>query len=182
MLCVDAVMEKTKKFEITKFEKIKLFYINFFPVVFLSFTSLYLLVSGHDPKGFLLTNVLISISIILIPLLIAVCMLATKILYKDQNKQIEYASIGIGLLCLFFMTGCNYYQYYKFAADVIPLVQFEFAFTTAMLLGCFVSIPIFVMKYLKYTAEVNVSRNLRITHMLFAGMFPLLVALSSYFF
>ena len=143
MLCVDAVMEKTKKFEITKFEKIKLFYINFFPVVFLSFTSLYLLVSGHDPKGFLLTNVLISISIILIPLLIAVCMLA---------------------------------------ADVIPLVQFEFAFTTAMLLGCFVSIPIFVMKYLKYTAEVNVSRNLRITHMLFAGMFPLLVALSSYFF
>lgn len=182
LLCMDEVMEVTKKLEISKFEKYKLIYIYFFPVVFLSFTSLFLLKNGHDPKGFLLTNVLISISIALIPLLLSASMLATKILYKDQNQQIEYASIGMGLLCLFFMTGCNYYQYYKFAADVIPMVQFEFAFSTAMLLGCLVSVPLFVMKYLRYTAEIKISKQLKLSYMLFSGSCPLLVAICSYLF
>lgn len=175
-------MEKAKKYEITKMQKYMLSYTYFFPVVFLSFLSLYLLTSGNDPKGFFLTNVLISISFILIPLLIAVSMLATKILYNDQQKNFEYASIGLGLMCFLFMTGCNYFQYYKFVADSIPLADFEIAFTTAVLLGCLVSLPVFVLKYLRYTTSMKVSHNKRLTNMMLAGSFPLLVALSSYLF
>lgn len=38
----------------------------------------------------------------------------TKVLYKDQDKNTEYRSIGLGLLCCTFLTGSNYYQFQKF--------------------------------------------------------------------
>ena len=80
-------MEEAKKLELKRIEKFKLIYIYFFPVVFLSFTSLYMLVNGEDPKGFFLTNVLISQTLILIPFILSVCMLAAKLLYKEKDMN-----------------------------------------------------------------------------------------------
>lgn len=168
------------KLELRKLDKFKLIYINFFPVVFLSFTSLYMLVNGEDPKGFFLTNVLISQTLILIPFILSVCMLATKMLYKQNDLAYEKASIGLGMLCFFFMVGCNFYQYYKFAADVISMDLFRVAFGTSILLSCLVSSVVFVKKYLAFTKDINVNNNHKVSNMLVAGSFPLLFALSSY--
>lgn len=174
-------MDKVDKFEITKFEKYKLIYIYFFPVVFLSFTSIYLLVTGEDPKGFFLTNVLISQTLILIPFILSVCMLATKILYKTNDKTYEYVSIGLGLLCFFFMVGCNFYQYYKFAADSISTGLLRVAFVTSFLLSCLISSFMFIKKYMNFVKDKDVSSNQKLSNMLIAGSFPLLVSLSTYF-
>ena len=57
-----AIMADAKKLEISKFEKIKLTYIYFFPVVFLPFVTTYLIKTGEEPKSFFLTNVLISLT------------------------------------------------------------------------------------------------------------------------
>lgn len=174
-------MDKVNKFEITKIQKYILIYMYFFPVVFLSFTSLYLLVNGHDPKGFFLTNVLISQTVILIPLILSVCMLVTKKLYKEKDQAYEYASIGLGILSFLFMVGCNYYQYYKYAAVSISIDLLRVAFITSFLLACFVSSIFFIKKYLGYVNDKKINGNKKISNMLIAGSFPLILALSSYF-
>lgn len=173
-------MDKANKLEISKTEKIKLIYIYFFPVVFLSFISIYMFASGQDPKGFFLTNVLISQTLILIPLILAVCMLAAKILFKDTDKNNEYVSIGLGMLCFFFMVGCNFYQYYKFAADSISMDLLRVAMGTSILLSCFVSSLIFIKKYIDYTKSKKLNFHNKISNFIVAGSFPLLFSLGSY--
>lgn len=174
-------MEKAKKLEFKKFEKFKLIYIYFFPVVFLSFTSLYMLVKGEDPKGFFLTNVLISQTIILIPFILSVCMLAAKLLYKEKDINYEIASIGFGMMCFFFMVGCNFYQYYKFAEDSISMDLLKVAFGTSILLSCLVSSLIFIKKYFDFAKDKTMNVHQKISNLMVAGAFPLLFAFSSYF-
>lgn len=174
-------MEKSKKLEFKKFEQFKLIYIYFFPVVFLSFTSLYMLVKGEDPKGFFLTNVLISQTIILIPFILSVCMLAAKLLYKEKDINYEIASIGFGMMCFFFMVGCNFYQYYKFAENSISMDLFKVAFGTSILLSCLVSSIIFIKKYFDFAKGKTMNVNQKISNMMVAGAFPLLFSISSYF-
>lgn len=152
-------MSKAKKLELEKIEKFKLIFIYFFPVVFLSFTSLYLLVNGEDPKGFFLTNVLISQTVILIPLILSLCMLVTKKLHKEKDMNYEQVSIGLGALCFFFMVVSNVYQYYKFVVDVISMDLFKVAFSTSILLSCLVASVIFVQRYLAFKKEKNIKNN-----------------------
>lgn len=173
-------MDKATKLEISKLQKIKLIYIYFFPVVFLSFTSLYMLVRGEDPKGFFLTNVLISQTLILIPFVLSVCMFAAKFLYKDSDKNYEYVSMGLGMLCFFFMVACNFYQYYKFAADSISIDLLRVAMGTSILLSCLVSSLIFIKKYIDYTKSKNMNFHKKISNFIVAGSFPLLFSLGSY--
>ena len=174
-------MEEAKKLELKRIEKFKLIYIYFFPVVFLSFTSLYMLVNGEDPKGFFLTNVLISQTLILIPFILSVCMLAAKLLYKEKDENYEIVSLGIGMMCFFFMVGCNFYQYYKYAEDSISIDLLKVAFGTSILLSCLVSSIIFIKKYFDFAKGKTMNVSQKISNMLVAGAFPLLFSISSYF-
>lgn len=171
-------MVDTKKFEISKFEKIKLTYIYFFPVVFLPFLTTYLIKTGEEPKSFFLTNVLISLSVVLIPFIIAVCMFAAKFLHKNKNINYELASIGIGMLCFLFLMGCNFYQYYKFAAKTIDIANLNLAISTAILLSCFVSSIVFTFKYLSFSKEYPIGYNDKIKIFMVSALFPLLMAIS----
>jgi hypothetical protein len=171
-------MAVAKKLEISKFEKIKLTYIYFFPVVFLPFVTTYLIKTGEEPKTFFLTNVLISLTVVLIPLINAVCMFAAKYLHQDKNKNYELTSIGMGMLCFLFLMGCNYYQYFKFAVDTIEITNFNFAIATAILLSCFVSCVVFAFKYMSYSKQYALGYNQKIKYYMVAALFPLIIAIS----
>lgn len=173
-------MQEAKKLDLQKNERFKLIYNYFFPVVFLSFSSLYMFINGEDPKGFFLTNVLISQTLILIPFILSVCMLAAKMLYKEKDMNYEIASIGFGMMCFFFMVGCNFYQYYKYAEDSISIDLLKVAFGTSILLSCLVSSIIFIKKYFDFTKGKTINVNQKISNMLVAGVFPLLFSISSY--
>lgn len=173
-------MAEVKKLDISKMEKYKLTYIYFFPVVFLPLTSIYLIKTGEEPKSFFLTNVLIGLSVVLIPFIIAVCMFAAKVLHKDQNRHQEVASIGLGLLCFFFLIACNYYQYYKFASQTIELANFNLAISTALLLSSFVSSIAFAMKYINYSKNYPTDTNAKMKIFMVSALFPLLMAICTH--
>ena len=171
-------MADAKKLEISKFEKIKLTYIYFFPVVFLPFVTTYLIKTGEEPKSFFLTNVLISLTVVLIPFIVAVCMFVAKYIHKERNRNYELTSIGMGMLCFLFLIGCNYYQYFKFAANTIELPNFNFAISTAILLSCFVSSIVFTFKYIAFSKQYPIGYNEKIKHFMVSALFPLLMAIS----
>lgn len=172
-------MRVESKMEISKTDKFKVMYLNFFPVVFMPFTTLYLQIRGEDPKGYFLTNILISIALLLVPLLMNICMLTTKYLYKEKDKNLEIFGSGLGLLCLLFMIASIFYQYFKFVGELIPLDKIYLAFCLSVLFSCLASSALFALKYISYVKKFAMNSNIKITRFLVAGLPPLVVALIS---
>lgn len=170
-------MRVESKMEISKTEKLKVLYLNFFPVVFMPFTTLYLLIKGDDPKGFFLTNILISLALLLIPLLMNICMVCTKYLYKEKDKNLEIFGTGLGVLCLLFMIASIFYQYFKFVGEVIPLDKIYLSFGLSILFSCLASSALFALKYISYVKKFALNSNTKLTRFIVAGLPPLVVAL-----
>ena len=101
--------------KIKNIESFKLYYIYFFPVVFFPFLNIYQFRNDPDIKSWLFRNLLISFTVVVTLFFLALSMLITKFLYKDQNKNTDFFSVGLGFLCLIFLMGSNYYQFQKFS-------------------------------------------------------------------
>jgi len=96
--------------KIKNIESFKLYYIYFFPVVFFPFLNIYQFRNDPDIKSWLFRNLLISFTVVVTLFFLALSMLITKFLYKDQNKNTDFFSVGLGFLCLIFLMGSNYYN------------------------------------------------------------------------
>ena len=118
----------------------KLSYMYFFPVVFFPFLNIYQFRNNPDLQSWLFSNLLISITVILVPLCLTLSMLITKFLYQDHNKKMEYNTMGLGLLCLIFLMGSNYYQFHKFTAGTdLSMDFYRMALMLSFLIGCFIA-------------------------------------------
>ena len=137
--------------KIKNMDSFKLSYMYFFPVVFFPFLNIYQFRNNPDLQSWLFSNLLISITVILVPLCLSLSMLITKFLYQDHNKKMEYNAMGLGLLCLIFLMGSNYYQFHKFTAGTDFSMDFyRMALMLSFLIGCFVSSLCFTLKYKQY--------------------------------
>ena len=132
-------------------DSFKLSYMYFFPVVFFPFLNIYQFRNNPDLQSWLFSNLLISITVILVPLCLSLSMLITKFLYQDHNKKMKYNAMGLGLLCLIFLMGSNYYQFHKFTAGTyLSIDHYRMALMLSFLIGCFVSSLCFALKYKQY--------------------------------
>ncbi len=121
-------------------DSFKLSYVYFFPVIFFPFLNIYQFRNDTDIKSWLFRNLLVSFIVILIPLFLTLSMMITKVLYKDQDKNTEYRSIGLGLLCCTFLTGSNYYQFHKFIVGTdLSIEYYRMAMMISFLIACFIS-------------------------------------------
>lgn len=121
-------------------DSFKLSYVYFFPVVFFPFLNIYQFRNDPDIKSWLFRNLLVSFIVILIPLFLTLSMMITKVLYKDQDKNTEYRSIGLGLLCCTFLTGSNYYQFQKFTVGTdLSIDYYRMVMMISFLIACFIS-------------------------------------------
>lgn len=170
-------MSNVAKMEIPKSEKLKAMYLNFFPVVFMPFSILYLLLNGENPKSLFLTNALISIALLLTPMLVNISMIGTKFLYKEKNKNAEIFSVGLGTLCLPFMIISILYLYFKFFTNEIPFVHLKLAITSAGLLSCLISSIMFAVKYFSFAKQFPLQPNIKMTRFIIAGLVPLFAAI-----
>lgn len=166
---------------LSRLEKFRLMYIFFFPVIFLPIISIYLLNKGDDPKGFFLTNVLISVVVILIPLSNAVCGYAAKFLHNIQSRDLERASLMIGILCFLFNIGCNYYLYYKFVSHSIEISSLNMAIAMAILFSTFIASIHFSFKYLVGSKFISAPLNTKMRNLVIILMFPVGLTVSVYF-
>lgn len=154
----------------------------FFPVVFFPFLNIYQFRNNADIKTWLFSNLLISITVILVPLFLALNMLITKFLYQDQDKKPEYKTIGLGLLCLIFLMGSNYYQFQKFTAGTdLSIDHYRMALMLSFLIGCFVSILCFALKYNKYSKKYDTDFNLKTQRFMLSAFPLLLIAITAIF-
>lgn len=144
---------------LSRIQKSKLIHIYFFPVIFLSFTSVYMMVSGEDPKTFFPAHVVISQTLILIPLILSLFMLVAKKRHKEKQTNYEQTSLEWGVLCFLFTAVCNIYHYYKFALNVISMSNFVFAFGMSILISVLVASLFFVQKYQAFKKEKNMNNN-----------------------
>ena len=146
----------------------------FFPVVFFPFLNIHQFRNNADIKTWLFSNLLVSITVILVPLLLALSMLITKFLYQDQDKKLEYNSIGLGLLCLIFLMGSNFYQFQKFSVGTdLTIDYYRMALMASFLMACFISSFWFTLKYKKYSKKYALDFNPR-TQRFMLSAFPLL--------
>ena len=160
--------------KIKNMDSFKLSYMYFFPVVFFPFLNIHQFRNNADIKTWLFSNLLVSITVILVPLLLALSMLITKFLYQDQDKKSEYNSIGLGLLCLIFLMGSNFYQFQKFSVGTDLSIDFyRMALMLSFLIGCFTSSIWFTLKYKKYSKKYALDFNPR-TQRFMLSAFPLL--------
>ena len=120
-------MKKSNSGELTAVEKWTVVWTYFFPTVFFSLASVYLLARGEEPQSFFLSNIFLILCFLLIPFFSAVCMFAAKFLNRDPNHVRESTSWGLGLLCFFFLLVSYTYQYHRFAADTIQLPKYMFS-------------------------------------------------------
>ena len=163
-------------------DSFKLSYMYFFPVVFFPFLNIYQFRSNPDLKSWLFSNLLISITVILIPLFLALSMLISKFLYQDQNKKSEYNSIGLGLLCLIFLMGSNFYQFQKFSVGTDLSIDFyRMALMLSFLIACFTSSIWFTLKYKKYSKKYALDFNPRTQRFMLSAFPPLLIAVTVLF-
>ena len=167
---------------IKNMDSFKLSYVYFFPVVFFPFLNIYQFRNNADIKSWLFSNLLVSITVVLVPLLLALSMLITKFLYQDQDKKSEYNSIGLGLLCLIFLMGSNFYQFQKFSVGTDLSIDFyRMALMLSFLIACFTSSIWFTLKYKKYSKKYAPDFNVR-TQRFMLGAFPaLLIAITALF-
>ena len=146
----------------------------FFPVVFFPFMNIHQFRNNADIKTWLFSNFLVSITVVLVPLLLALSMLITKFLYQDQDKKSEYNSIGLGLLCLIFLMGSNFYQFQKFSVGTdLTIDYYRMALMASFLMACFISSFWFTLKYKKYSKKYALDFNPR-TQRFMLSAFPLL--------
>ena len=154
----------------------------FFPVVFFPFLNIYQFRNNPDIKTWLFSNLLVSITVILIPLLLALSMLISKFLYQDQDKKSEYNSIGLGLLCLIFLIGSNFYQFHKFSPGTdLTIDYYRMALMLSFLIGCFISSLCFTLKYKKYSKKYAPDFNVRTQRFMLSAFPSLLIAITALF-
>ena len=163
-------------------DSFKLSYVYIFPVVFFPFLNIHQVRNNADIKTWLFSNLLVSITVILVPLLLALSMLITKFLYQDQDKKLEYNSIGLGLLCLIFLMGSNFYQFQKFSVGTDLSIDFyRMALMLSFLFGCFTSSIWFTLKYKKYSKKYAPDFNIRTQRFMVSAFPALLIAITALF-
>ncbi len=163
-------------------DSFKLSYMYFFPVVFFPFLNIYQFRNNPDLQSWLFSNLLISITVILVPLCLSLSMLITKFLYQDHNKKMKYNAMGLGLLCLVFLMGSNYYQFHKFTAGTDLSIDFyRMALMLSFLIGCFVSSVCFALKYKQYSKKYDTDFNLKNQRFMLSASPLLLIAITAIF-
>ena len=168
--------------KIKNMDTLKLSYMYFFPVVFFPFLNIYQYRNNADIKTWLFSNLLISITVVLVPLFLALNMLITKFLYQDQDKKSEYNSMGLGLLCLIFLMGSNFYQFQKFSPGTdLTIDYYRMALMVSFLIGCFISSFWFTLKYKKYSKKYALDFNPRTQRFMLSAFPPLLIAVTVLF-
>lgn len=154
----------------------------FFPVVFFPFLNIYQFRNNPDLQSWLFSNLLISITVILVPLCLSLSMLITKFLYQDHNKKMEYNAMGLGLLCLIFLMGSNDYQFHKFTAGTdLSMDFYRMALILSFLIGCFVSSICFTLKYKEYSKKYDTDFNLKTQRFMLSTCPLLLIAITAIF-
>lgn len=154
----------------------------FFPVVFFPFLNIYQFRNDTDIKSWLFRNLLVSFIVILIPLFLTLSMMITKILYKDQDKNTEYRSIGLGLLCCTFLTGSNYYQFQNFTVGTdLSIAYYRMAMMISFLTACFISSLYFTLKYKKYSHRYPVDFNVKTIRFMTSTAIPLFISVTTFF-
>ena len=154
----------------------------FFPVVFFPFLNIYQFRNNPDLQSWLFSNLLISITVILVPLCLTLSMLITKFLYKDHNKKLEYNAMGLGLLCLIFLMGSNYYQFHKFTAGTdLSMDFYRMALMLSFLIGCFIASLCFTLKYKQYSKRYDTDFNLITQRFMLSACPLLLIAITAIF-
>lgn len=154
----------------------------FFPVVFFSFLNIYQFRNDTDIKSWIFRNLLISFTVVLIPIFIALSMIITKCLYKDQDKNTEYCSMGFGSLCLVFLIGSNYYQFQKFTEGTdLSIDYYRMAVMVSFLIACFISSLFFTLKYIKYSQKNSVDFNAKTMRFLASATIPFCIAVTILF-
>ena len=165
-----------------KMDSFKLSYVYFFPLVFFPFLNIYQFRSDADIKSWLFRNLLVSFTVILIPLFLTLSMMITKILYKDQDKNTEYHSISLGLLCFTFLTGSNYYQFQKFTLEIdLNIDYYRMAMMVSFLIACFLSSICFILKYKRYTQKYSVDFNTKTMKFIACTAIPLFISVTAFF-
>ena len=168
--------------KIKNMNSFKLSYMYFFPVVFFPFLNVYQFRNNPDLQSWLFNNLLISITVILVPLCLSLSMLITKFLYQDHNKKMEYNAMGLGLLCLIFLMGSNYYQFHKFTAGTyLSIDHYRMALMLSFLIGCFVSSLCFALKYKQYSKKYDTDFNLKTQRFMLSASPLLLIAITAIF-
>ena len=168
--------------KIKNIESFKLNYIYFFPVVFFPFLNIYQFRNDSDIKSWLFRNLIVSSTVVVIPFFLALSMLITKFLYKDQNKNTDFFSVGLGFLCLIFLMGSNYYQFQKFSVGTdLNIDYYRMALMVGFLMGCFISSILFTLKYMKYSKKHTVDWNTKTQKFMASASLPLFIAISALF-
>lgn len=163
-------------------DSFKLSYVYFFPVVFFPFLNIYQVRNDTDIRSWLFRNLLVSFIVILIPLFLALSMMITKVLYKDQDKNTEYRSIGLGLLCFLFLTGSNYYQFQKFTVGTdLSIDYYRMALMLSFLTACFISSLYFTFKYKKYSQTYSVNFSVKTVRFMASTAIPFLISVTTFF-
>ncbi len=154
----------------------------FFPAVFFPFLNIYQFRNNPDLQSWLFNNLLISITVILVPLCLSLSMLITKFLYQDHNKKMEYNAMGLGLLCLIFLMGSNYYQFHKFTAGTdLSMDFYRMALMLSFLIGCFIASLCFTLKYKQYSKKYDTDFNLKTQRFMLSACPLLLISITAIF-
>ena len=151
-------------------------------MVFFPFLNIYQFRNNPDLQSWLFSNLLISITVILVPLCLTLSMLITKFLYQDHNKKMEYNAMGLGLLCLIFLMGSNYYQFQKFTAGTdLSIDLYRMALMLSFLIGCFVSSLCFTLKYKQYSKNYTMGLNAKTQKFMASAALPLILTICALF-
>lgn len=154
----------------------------FFPVVFFPFFNIYQFRNNIDIKAWLFSNLLISTTVILIPLFLTLNMLITKLLYKDRDNESEYSSMMLGLLCFIFLMGSNYYQFQKFTVGSdLSIDYYRMALVLSFLIACFISSLCFTLKYKKYSQTYLVNFNAKTIRFMASTAITFLITMTTFF-
>ena len=168
--------------KIKNIESLKLHYIYFFPVVFFPFLNIYQFRNDSDIKSWLFRNLIVSSTVVVIPFFLALSMLITKFLYKDQNKNTDFFSVGLGFLCLIFLMGSNYYQFQKFTVGTdLSIDYYRMAMMISFLIACFISSLYFTLKYKKYSQKYSVNFNVKTIRFMASTAIPFFISVTTFF-
>jgi hypothetical protein len=168
--------------KIKNMDAFKLSYMYFFPVVFFPFLNIYQFQNDADIKAWLFNNLIISITVILVPIFLTISMLITKFLYQDQDTNNEYYSVWLGLLCLLFLLGSNYYQFQKFSGGTdLSIDYYRMALMASFLMSCFISNLCFALKYKKYIKNYSIEWNMKTQRFMASAAPSVFIAITALF-
>ena len=167
---------------IKNIESFKLHYTCFFPVVFFPFLNIYQFRNDADIKSWLFRNLIVSFTVISIPFFLSLSMLTTKFLYKDQIRDTDLFSVGLGFLCLIFLVGSNYYQFQRFTLGTdLTIDYYRMALMVSFLMGCFISNLCFALKYKKYIKNYSMEWNMKTQRFMASSALPVVTAITAFF-